>query len=120
MSSPRNRQRQVERFIVAFQMAVKAMIYDEAGRDDALATLRAELSRVTEFDDCGDPTVATSWWRLTLAAVRTWLDANSDELREALTDPTVGVVDTLAKWMDARLLAPRDAKVASSLAQGGR
>lgn len=116
-----NRKRQVEGFVVAFQMAVKAMVYDEkAQREEAFAELRRRYLIVREFDDPGDTTVATSWWHLSLAIVRSWIDADSDELREALTDSACHVIDDLAKWMDGRLITPRDPRAASAQALGGR
>lgn len=116
------RLRDVERLVTFFRIAVDAVVMGKApGKDEALSDLRKHLTTISLAGDWSVPgtSVPTSYLVCTVGIMRTWLDASSDELREALTNATVGAVDTLAMWLDGKLVVPRDARVASAQAIGG-
>lgn len=103
---------EVRRVCVFFRTAVEAVRYGRIpGKEVALADLDAQLARFREQGDwqvtgCDVP---TSFVLLVVAAMRLWSRAPTDMVREALTDCTMGLVNTLAKWIDGELFSPEPA-----------
>lgn len=116
------RRRDLDRLITYFRIAVDAVLYNKfPGKDQALADLSAELEKFRQQGDwqvtgCDVP---TSTIALVVSTLRMWTHANSDALREGLTGWAVSSADTLAKWLDGDLLAPRDPRAGVSAAIGG-
>lgn len=111
---------EVDRFLVTFSMAVRAIVVeDKRVADDAVEDVRAAYKKVCEIDALPEYTdVAAAWWRSCLLQVSTWLNAD-DELRAALTDGVVRSLDTLSKWIDGKLVPPRDMRLETARAIGG-
>lgn len=111
---------EVDRFLVAFAIAVRALVYeDKRVADEAVKDARAAFEKVRDIEALPDSMdVTAGWWRSCLLQAQTWFDADV-ELRNALTDGVTRSLDTLAKWIDGRLVPPRDMRLETARAIGG-
>ncbi len=112
--------RDLNRFLICFQMAKDAIMRDDAdhARDSAIADLRAALEKVEGADAMpfGSP-VRLDFFKACCAQVRAWFGVR-DDMQVELLDSVTPCVETLARWQDGRLQDQLDRRLQAARMAG--